>query len=659
MGLMSKPGLTDKALTVICDAEFDSLTPTRLWCVVCKELETGEVHVFRFDKDRNFREFSSYADKVTSWVGHNFLLFDAPNFHNLGILELNPSYPGIVDTLVISRLIEYKRAGGHSIENLGKPYGIKKKQIVEYDNPDLIDEYVERCISDVEINYLIYTKEFQRFVEDPEWQRAIKLEHEFALTCKEITTNGFSFNVDGANTLLCHLQRELSNLTEDIRKTVPDIKELTKTITLRRKKDGTPDSRTEGLFRDGVVPLSGYSSFVDGTTCDIWSSRPFNPASPKDRINLLNEAGWKPTVKTKTHMKADQQYRHKGKSLKPEEKERWDRLKLNGWQVCEENLKTLPKDAPEGARKLAEWLTLSARESDLTEWLGHSVKDSDGVYRIHSNVMSIGSWTHRCSHSNPNCANIFSVYNGEADNPVDMIKDKYDAVLRSFWTASPGKWLVGCDADGIQLRVLAHLMEDEEYIEAVCNGRKEDGTDVHNVNRRALQLEHINRDDSKTFIYAWLLGAATPKVSSILKCSFGEAKRGTELFITRFPGLYDLKRKRIPSEARRGYFVGVDGRKVLCSSEHLMLAGHLQNAERIIMATANGIWKRNLTKLEIPFRQVNLVHDEFQTEGDTEEEAHIIGRVQSEAIKEAGELLHLKCPMSGSYKVGKDWRMTH
>lgn len=651
----------------IADAEFDSLTPTRLWCLATKEVETGAENVYRYDEDKDWTSLRAFLRESPCLIFHNGISFDLPSLHDLGIDNgLGRSYPDTIDTLVLSRLVNQPRPGGHSVANLGKPYGMEKETVVEYDRPELIDLYVTRCVSDIRIQHKVYTKEFKRFVDDPEWQDAIQLEHDLACICTDITRNGFGFNVDAANTILDELTTKLDKLTQEIIKSVGPIRELDRTINLRRKKDGTPNATTERYLAE----LETDTCFFDRTSVDVFRNghggdllglevhkdRDFNPGSTKDRINLLNESGWKPVEKTKTHIQAETEARRARGKLSSEKKERLERLRVTGWRTSEVNLNTLPEDAPEGSRKLAEWLTLEARRADLVEWLGH-YRASTGS--VHSRLTHIGAWTHRCAHADPNCANIFSVFHGEPKTAVEVVKDQYDGLLRSLWTARGSRWLVGTDADAIQLRILAHLMEDEEYINAVAHGRKEDESDVHNVNKRALLLPHLTRDHAKTFIYAWLLGAGLLKVSQILSCSQKDARTAVDSFIERYPGLRKLKRERIPTEARRGFFEGLDKRKVVCDSEHLMLAGHLQNGEKIIMARANVLWRERLRDERVWFNQVNFVHDEWQTEAKTREEAEYIGEVQRWSLEQAGKDLNLLIPLAGSTNIGKNWMETH
>lgn len=79
------------------------------------------------------------------------------------------------------------------------------------------------------------------------------------------------------------------------------------------------------------------------------------------------------------------------------------------------------------------------------------------------------------------------------------------------------------------------------------------------------------------------MGAGKAKVASILDCSMKEAEQAVNNFIKAYPGLERLKKEVIPSFVRKGFFNGFDGRPVVCDSEHLMLAGMLQNGEKVVM----------------------------------------------------------------------------
>jgi len=328
-----------------------------------------------------------------------------------------------------------------------------------------------------------------------------------------------------------------------------------------------------------------------------------------------------------------------------------------GWRVNETNLQTLPETAPKAAQDLAQWLTLEGRRSTLEEWIGCCSEDDS---RIHGKFWHIGAWTHRMAHTNPNQANPPSVFHGEPKTAVEHVKAKYDGRFRSLLHVPEGSYLVGCDAEGIQLRILAHYMKSDEYVKAIVEGRKEDETDIHNVNKRALGSLCKSRDDAKTFIYSFLLGASVAKTAEVLGCTIPQASGAVESFLTALPELRRVKKVLVPRDAGRGYFTGLDGRKVPCNSEHLMLSGYLQNGESVVMKKATVQWKKDLKGDMINYKLCDLVHDEWQTQVDgTYEEAEHVGKVQAESLRKVGEELGVYCPLAGSYDIGKSWLDTH
>lgn len=327
-----------------------------------------------------------------------------------------------------------------------------------------------------------------------------------------------------------------------------------------------------------------------------------------------------------------------------------------GWTMSEANLNTLPDSAPAGAKRLAEWLTIEGRRSSLEEWLGHVGADS----RIHGRFTHIGAWTGRMAHSAPNQANIPSAFHGTPKTAVEEVKARYDGDFRALWCTPDGSWLVGTDAEGIQLRVLAHLMQSEEYVHAIVSGKKEDETDIHNLNRKALGMSHITRDMAKTFIYAFLLGAGNAKIAQILKVNTREAGQAVDNFMESIQGLSELKKKIIPYVAKRGWFRGLDGRKVKVPSEHKALAGMLQNGESVIMKHSALQWTRQAKQQGFDFKLVTWPHDEWQTEvaGDYIT-AERLGDLQRQSIVDTGVKFNMLCPLAGSTDIGRNWLQTH
>jgi DNA polymerase-1 len=334
----------------------------------------------------------------------------------------------------------------------------------------------------------------------------------------------------------------------------------------------------------------------------------FNPGSRQQIGERLKELGWKPKEFTETGIP------------------KIDETVLAGVKIPE-------------AQIIAEYLMLQKRVSQIESWLEAIGKDG----RVHGRVITNGAVTGRMTHSSPNMAqipNAGSIYGPEC---------------RECWTVEDGNVLVGCDASGLELRMLAHYMKDEDYVRTVCEGSSKDGTDVHTVNQRAAGL--ASRDNAKTFIYAFLYGAGDAKIGSIVG---GSAKDGTKLkakFLTQTPSLAKLL-ERVRKQAAKGWVPGLDGRRIWVRSEHAALNSLLQGAGAIVMKKALVIFDDKRLANNWPVKYVANVHDEAQLEcpKDIAEE---VGKAFKQSIIEAGEAYNLRCPLDGEYKIGRNWKETH
>lgn len=282
---------------------------------------------------------------------------------------------------------------------------------------------------------------------------------------------------------------------------------------------------------------------------------------------------------------------------------------------------------PEAALIL-EYLTLQKRLGMVDSWLNAYAADG----RVHGRVNTCGAVTGRMTHSSPNMAQIPS-----------------ESLYRECWTVPEGKRLVGIDASGLELRMLAHYMKDDNYTNEVLNG------DIHTANQNAAGLS--TRDQAKTFIYAFLYGAGDAKIGSIVGGGSQRGKQLKETFLENTPALRSL-RERVGKHAGVGHIAGLDGRRVWIRSEHAALNTLLQSAGAIVMKQALRLATERLRRNQIPFKLVAQVHDEFQVEAP-EEYADAVGITFRNAIRRAGEHFDMRCPLDGEYKVGTSWAETH
>lgn len=644
----------------IADIETESLTPDTLWCNVVKELGGHGYKVW--DINSGYSTFPEYAATVDRWVFHNGISFDVPVINRL-VSNCIP-FDKVCDTFVVSRLVNYPNYNGHGLDEIGISLGQPKT--VFNDFSQYTPEMLSYCKDDVDLGEKVY-KKYEKYINDPAWAKSMEIEHKTAQLCKEMYDNGFKFNLELAYKLLPQIKERINELEFNMKAAWPDELVEVNRIKYRTKLNGE-------LHNNVINSMSNYPKTIIDTSdeenpelvCYDWRS--FNPGSTKDRVEKLWEAGWEPTEKSNGHYKFSMRAavgESWGKTVLTQElyDNKKEYFSFYGWTVSDENLATLPVTAPQSARDLAEWLCLNGRLKALEE----RVRECETDGRIRTTFWHIGAWTHRMSHSSPNLANISSPFHGEVKTAVDVVKDKYDADFRRMFTVDEGHYLVGTDAESIQLRVLAHYLRNEEYIEAIINGKKEDETDIHNVNKRSLSLNHLTRDDAKTFIYAFLLGAGTAKVARILRCSNTVAKGAVESFIENTKGLGKLRNGLIKRDAARGYFEGLDGRKVINNSEYLMLAGYLQNGEAVTMKQWVIRWVSEARKVHLPFKLVNFVHDEVQVEVMSNDRGvcdELID-IQTKAMDWVTTDLGLICPMGIEAKIGSpedgtnNWLGTH
>jgi DNA polymerase I-like protein with 3'-5' exonuclease and polymerase domains len=291
------------------------------------------------------------------------------------------------------------------------------------------------------------------------------------------------------------------------------------------------------------------------------------------------------------------------------------------------------------AQLIAEYMMLGKRIAQIESWL--EVVAADG--RVHGRVITNGAVTGRMTHMKPNMAQI-----PNSGSP-------YGPECRQCWTVEEGNVLVGADASGLELRMLAHYMKDEKYVKTVTEGSSKDGTDVHTVNQKAAGLQ--TRDQAKTFCYAWLYGAGPSKIGAIVG---GSAKDGQKLIDAFLKGTPALKRLRdkVSVYASKGYVPGLDGRKIWVRSEHAALNSLLQGAGAIVMKKALVILDEKFRRNKIDAKFTANVHDEWQIECSPDV-ADVVGKAAVQSIKEAGIAYNLRCPLDGEYKVGRTWRDTH
>jgi|TARA_R100001463_G_scaffold15116_2_gene39512 DNA polymerase I-like protein with 3'-5' exonuclease and polymerase domains len=575
-----------KISNIVFDIETDDLDATKVWCIVAKEVD-GTTYKFGPDELEDGLDLLRSAKTL---IGHNIIGFDLPVLQKL----FNFTYSGkIIDTLVMSRLYNPIRENGHSLKTWGYRLGIPKQEQPEFDNytPQMLDY----CVQDVVLNEAVYKflqKEGMGFS-----KQSFDLEQLTAVIMREQERTGFYFDSKQAMTLLAKLKQNMADVEDEVQKTFKPKWVDDKLVTPYIRKDGELSKR--GLTDEeysNILTSNNHEPFMRKKLVE------FNLGSRKQIGEYLIDFGWKPERFTPT-----------GQPI-----------------VDEATLKKIEHITE--AKLIADFLLYQKRIAQVSSWIDE-LKDD----RVHGRVIPNGTITGRMTHRGPNMAQ------------VPNIHSPYGKECRSCWTVPEGYRLVGIDASGLELRMLAHYMNDADYIEEVING------DIHSTNQKLAGLK--TRDQAKTFIYALIYGAGDAKIGSIIN---GDIKKGKALkkrFFANLPALKKL-RDRVQQASNRGFLKGIDGRRIHVRSQHSSLNTLLQGGGAIVMKQAmiNLYQLIQLNTFDAKF--VANIHDEWQLQVK-ESQADCVGRLGVESIEKVTEQFNMRCNLTGEYKIGGNWSETH
>ena len=571
---------------LIFDIETNGLAPTKVWCIITKDIDTGVISSYVEGQWPTFNIAIAQAQEV---IGHNIIGYDIPACEKL--LGTDFSACKITDTLVMSRLADPQREA-HSLGHWGEKLGYPKGDYSDWTH--YTHDMLLYCEQDVNVNHEVYKallKELEDFKPD-----SLELEHDVQRIIQKQIRNGWLLDSPKARDLVAELQEKSYELEEVVQQVFLPLPTYIKEIGPKLKKDGTYSIVGLKFLGERWEEVGGPFSRID------WPV--FNLASRQQIGRYLKHFGWKPKAFTET-----------------------------GHPIVSEDILKNVKGIPE-AELIASYLLVGKRIAQVRSWLEAANEDTG---RVHGYVNTNGAVTGRMTHSKPNLAQ------------VPSSSSLYGPECRSCWIVPKGYKLVGIDASGLELRMLAHFMDDADYTNTILTG------DIHTANQKAAGLD--TRNQAKTFIYAYLYGAGDEKIGSIAGGGRVVGKRLKDSFLKATPALAKLK-ENVAQSAAKGYITGLDGRKVFIRSEHAALNSCLQSAGSLIMKQALIILDRYAILWGIDYKFVGNIHYEFQVEV-REDQASKFGALAASCIEAAGIHFKLRCPLAGEFNVGNSWADTH
>tara|TARA_S200002703_G_scaffold113229_1_gene98761 strand:- start:31875 stop:33635 length:1761 start_codon:yes stop_codon:yes gene_type:complete len=584
-------------------------------------------------EEGSLEDFTQKVEDATYIVGHNVIGFDVPALRKVypdlkikakvldTMVLAKLAYPNLFSTDAASKKLDRKYWGRHSLRAWGERLGVMKD-----DYQGGFDEWNQEmhdyCRQDVEVTKAL----FAHLVKCDLPMRAVEIEHDTQELCTSLEHRGVCFDEEAATALYAKLESRRMEVLRELQAEFPTIPPKC------LGPYGNQKARMERMLDQDGIPADGWQD--EKVRKDMewlgikfkWTKpEPFNPNSGQHIAKRMMERGWVP-------------------------KEYTD---LGAPKVDEPVLVDMGRMFAE-AKPLAEFVMLQKRIGQVRNsvtrngWLDHLEEDG----RVHGRVNPIGCVSFRCSHSSPNLAQVPAV--GKA----------FGKDCRQLFGVPKGHKLVGVDASGLELRVLAHYLaiyDGGKYAHEVVNG------DIHTLNQEAAGLP--TRNDAKRFIYALIYGAGDAKLGEIVmpeETSQTKLRRAGKTIRARFnkklPALKQLTEAVRNKATKTKKLKGLDGRMLHVRSIHSAVNLLLQSAGAIICKRALEIMRVSLEKaghkLGVDWHLVLFVHDEAQLEV-REDIAEDVARIAEQAFRDVGPDLGLKVLTDGEAKIGANWAETH
>jgi DNA polymerase-1 len=272
--------------------------------------------------------------------------------------------------------------------------------------------------------------------------------------------------------------------------------------------------------------------------------------------------------------------------------------------------------------------------------------------RIHTTFNQTVAATGRLSSTDPNLQNI----------PVRT--DEGRAIRRGFVVGEGFESLMTADYSQIELRVMAHLSEDEGLLQAFTSGEDLHTTvasQVFGVGRDAVDAEM--RRKIKAMSYGLAYGLSAFGLSQQLNIEAAEARGLMDTYFERFGGVRDYLRRVVDEARATGYTQTVLGRRRYLPDLNSDNRQRREAAERMalnapIQGTAADIVKIAMLKVDGALREAGLksrillqVHDEIVLEIAPGER----GKTEELVRREMAGAVQLRAPLDVSVGAGGDW----
>jgi len=320
--------------------------------------------------------------------------------------------------------------------------------------------------------------------------------------------------------------------------------------------------------------------------------------------------------------------------------------------TAEDVLQELANDY-ELPRMILEFRSLSKLKSTYTDKLPLQVDRETG--RVHTSYHQAVAATGRLSSTSPNLQNI-------------PIRTEEGRRIRQAFIAPPGSVLLAADYSQIELRIMAHLSQDEGLV-----GAFQRGEDVHRATAAevfGLAVEDVGSDErraAKAINFGLIYGMSAFGLAKQLNIGRNEAQEYVDAYFEKYPGVLEFMDQTRKQAAADGYVQTLFGRRLYLPEINARNGMRRQAAERTainapMQGTAADIIKRAMIAVhdwietdKPPVKMIMQVHDElvFEIEQSAiDETSQVINRLMSEAAE-------LSLPLVVDSGIGNNWDEAH
>ncbi|GHT61223.1 DNA polymerase I [Bacteroidia bacterium] len=332
--------------------------------------------------------------------------------------------------------------------------------------------------------------------------------------------------------------------------------------------------------------------------------------------------------------------------------EKSKKTKSGQYTTSEDVLENLKSKHPV-VEKILEYRKVKKLLSTYVDALPSLISPVDG--KVHTTYNQTTTSTGRLSSTNPNLQNI-------------PIRDEEGKEIRKAFIPDDGCLFFSADYSQIELRIMAHLSEDKNMIEAFLSGQ-----DIHAATAAkifGLPIDQVSRDmrrKAKTANFGIIYGISVFGLSEQLHVPRGEAKELIDGYFATYPGVKTYMDKSIEIARQNGYVETIFHRKRFLpdiNSRNAVVRGYAErNAINApIQGSAADIIKVAMNRIHRRFREENLrsrmimqVHDELNFNVIADEE-DAVRRIVVEEMQNAAQL---RVPLIADCGVGKNWLEAH